>query len=110
MYSATSCTCSAARPMSTSLDTTPIAASVPFFTHAVISYCVIAATLWLRARYAFATSTEPSRPPSSAAYQWNSTVFAGAKPTCDRRRNASRMVTVPEPSSSAPGERSSGWA
>ena len=50
---------------------------------------------------------EPSRPPSSAEYQWNSMVF-GAEPFAIsgremRTRRASRMVILPLPSSSAPG-------
>lgn len=49
----------------------------------------------------------PSRPPSSAEYQWNSTVFCKVPfwtaSSLRRARNASRIVTVPLPSSSAPG-------
>lgn len=51
----------------------------------------------------------PSKPPSSPAYQWNSTgPFLGVYPAPASTRKASRMVAVPEPSSSAPGAGSSG--
>lgn len=49
----------------------------------------------------------PRRPPSSAEYQWNSMVLAALPSTISldvsSTRIASSMVTVPLPSSSAPG-------
>jgi hypothetical protein len=65
---------------------------------------------------------EPRRPPSSPAYHWgilvfvhgsrggmrmltwNSRVFFGANPEEARIRKVSKMVTLPVPLSSAPGD------
>ena len=43
-----------------------------------------------------------------AGYQWNSTLLSGAQPDAISARSASSSVTVPLPSSSAPGARQNG--
>jgi hypothetical protein len=70
-----------------------------------MSWLTKASTFLAWVRYERKTSAEPSRPPSSPEYQWNSRVFSGVKRALARTRRASRMVTVPEPLSSAPGAR-----
>jgi hypothetical protein len=79
------------------------------FVYPTISCCSIAQTSRPAAAYWVKISCEPRRPPSSAAYQWNSMVFwslLGPKSLSESRtRRASRIVNEPEALSSTPGAR-----
>jgi hypothetical protein len=74
-----------------------------------ISCCNIAQTSRPAAAYWVKMSCEPRRPPSSAAYQWNSMVFwslLGPKSLSESRtRRLSKIVNEPEALSSTPGAR-----
>lgn len=74
--------------------------------YAFISRFMYALTSIPSALYFFETASDPRSPPSSPAYQWNSRGVAGSKPASTRARRVAITFTDPEPSSSAPGERS----